>query len=158
MNQTVDGSLHGAPPTTQIIFKAQVLGATDPLLQGVKLPTGPAGELSSTLKGPVDRYVVNFTLTPATLALGTAPDGTRTGKIELALVVYNAGGDRVNYIDHQFQLAIKPELFERVSAKGISVLVPIDVPAGQNSLRIAVNDLDTGRTGSLEVPVTVAAK
>jgi hypothetical protein len=142
MNQTVDGSLHGAPPTTQIIFKAQVLDANDPLLQGVKVPIGPAGELSATLKGPVDRYVVNFTLSPATLALGTEPDGTRT----------------VNYVDHQFQLAIKPEQFERVAAKGITVLVPIDLPAGDNSLRIAVNDLNAGRTGSLEVPVTVAAK
>ena len=158
MNQTVDGSLHGAPPTTQIIFKAQVLDANDPLLQGVKVPIGPAGELSATLKGPVDRYVVNFTLSPATLALGTEPDGTRTGKIELALIAYNAGGDRVNYVDHQFQLAIKPEQFERVAAKGITVLVPIDLPAGDNSLRIAVNDLNAGRTGSLEVPVTVAAK
>jgi len=128
MNQTVDGSLHGAPPTTQIIFKAQVLDANDPLLQGVKVPIGPAGELSATLKGPVDRYVVNFTLSPATLALGTEPDGTRTGKIELALIAYNAGGDRVNYVDHQFQLAIKPEQFERVAAKGITVLVPSICP------------------------------
>jgi hypothetical protein len=55
-------------------------------------------------------------------------------------------------------LAIKPEQFERVAAKGITVLVPIDLPAGDNSLRIAVNDLNAGRTGSLEVPVTVAAK
>jgi hypothetical protein len=151
-------ALHGAPPSTQIIFTAQVLAATDPLLQGVKLPTGPAGDLSASLKGPADRYFVNFTLTPATLALDTAPDGTHTGKIELALIAYNAGGDRVNYTDHQFQLAIKPEQFERVSAKGITVLIPIDLPAGDNSLRIAVNDLNAGRTGSLEVPVAVAAK
>jgi len=151
-------SLHGAPPATQIVFTAQVLAATDPLLQGVKLPTGPAGEMSAALKGPMERYVVNFTLSPGTLSLDLAPDGTRNGKIELALVAYDADGNRVNYADRQFQLAIKPELFDRVAAKGIAVLVPIDLPAGENSLRIAVKDLDAGRTGSLEVPVAVASK
>jgi VWFA-related protein len=149
--------LHGAPPASQVIFTAQVLAATDPLLQGAKLPTGPAGELSATLKGPIERYVVNFTLSPGTLSLDTAPDGTRNGKIELALIAYDANGNRVNDADRQFQLAIKPEVFERVAAKGITVLVPIDLPAGENSLRIAVRDLDAGRTGSLEVPVAVAS-
>jgi VWFA-related protein len=151
-------SMHGAPAATQIIFTAQVLAATDPLLQGVKLPTGPAGELSAKLKGPIERYEVNFTLSPGALSLDMAPDGTRNGKIELALIAYDADGNRVNYTDHQFQLAIKPELFERVAAKGISVLVPIDLPAGENSLRIVVSDLDAGRTGSLEAPVAVASK
>jgi hypothetical protein len=150
-------ALHGAPSATQIIFTAQVLAATDPLLQGAKLPTGPAGELSATLKGPTERFVVNFTLSPSTLSLDVAPDGTRNGKIELALIAYDANGNRVNDADRQFQLAIKPEVFERVAAKGIAVLVPIDLPAGQNSLRIAVRDLDAGRTGSLEVPVAVAS-
>jgi hypothetical protein len=156
-NPMTAAALHGAPPATQIIFTAQVLAATDPLLQGAKLPTGPAGERSATLKGPIERYVANFTLSPSTLSLDIAPDGTRNGKIELALIAYDANGNRVNDADRQFQLAIKPEVFDRVAAKGIAVLVPIDLPAGQNSLRIAVRDLDAGRTGSLEVPVAVAS-
>jgi len=150
-------ALHGAPPSTQIPFTAQVAAATDPLFQGVKLPTGPAGEGSATLKAPV-RYVVNFTLSPGALSLDTARDGTRTGRIDFVLVAYDGGGNRVNSADRQIQLTIRPELLERVTAKGISVPVAFDLPACENSLRIVVSDLGSDRTGSLEVPVAVASK
>jgi hypothetical protein len=43
-------------------------------------------------------------------------------------------------------------------AEGVPIRLALDLPTGQSSLRIAVYDLGAGRVGSLEVPVTVAAK
>jgi hypothetical protein len=43
-------------------------------------------------------------------------------------------------------------------AHGIPMRLELDLPTGQGSLRIAVNDPTAGRTGSLEVPLAVAAR
>ncbi len=150
----VAAALHGAPPATQIVFKAGLLHGNDPLLKNVRLPEGPAGEMAKAMAKPV-RYVVDLTLNPRSLNLDMGADGTRQARIELALVGYDADGNCVNYVDHAVQLGIQPAQYELVAAKGLPLLIPIDLPVGDDSVRIAVEDLMAGRAGSLEIPVTV---
>jgi VWFA-related protein len=152
----VAASLHGAPAATQIVFKAGLLRGSDPLLKNVQLPQGPAGEMAGAMAKPV-RYVVNLTLNPRSLNLEVTPDGRRSGKIELALVGYDADGNVSNYVDRPLTLGLQPAQFAQIESKGISLLLPIDLPAGDDSVRIAVEDLTASRAGSLEIPVTVAA-
>ena len=154
MNPMVAAALHGAPPATQIVFKAGLLAGSDPRLNGVNLPPGPAGEMAERVTKPA-RYVVNLTLNPRSFSFDTLPDGTRQGKIELLLIAYDEGGNLVNYLDKPLALGLKPEQYERIAAKGITMLVPLDLPAGEDSLRIAVEDLNDNRTGSMEIPITV---
>jgi VWFA-related protein len=153
----VAASLHGAPAATQIVFKAGLLSGSDPLLKTVQLPQGPAGEMAGVMAKPV-RYVVDLTLNPRSLNLEVTPDGARQGKIELALIGYDADGNVSNYVDRPLSLGLQPAQYARVEAKGITLLLPIDLPAGDDSVRIAVEDLTASRTGSLEIPVTVAAQ
>ena len=70
--------------------------------------------------------------------------------------IFDADGNRVNYLEHGFQLAIRPDRFASLLASGIPVRMEIDLPAGQDSLRIGIHDVAARRTGSLEVPVTVS--
>jgi hypothetical protein len=153
----VAAELHGAPAATQIVFKVGLLNGSDPLLKNVRLPEGPAGEMAPVMGKPV-RYVVNLTLNPRSLNLDELPDGTRQAKIELALVGYDADGNRVNLVDHRLALGLQAAQYAEMEANGIPLLVPIDLPAGDDSVRIAVEDLMAGRTGSLEIPVTVAVR
>jgi VWFA-related protein len=153
----VAAALHGAPPATQIVFKAGVLNGSNPLLKSVRLPEGPAGAMAAAMAKPV-RYVVNLTLNARSLNLETGPDGTRHGRIELALIGYDADGNCANYVDRQLELSLQAAQYDRIAAKGITVLVPIDLPVGDDSVRIAVEDLVASRTGSLEIPVTVAGR
>ena len=149
-------TLHGAPPSTQILFQARVLEAADPLLKGKKLPDGPAGELSATLKSPVHRYIVDLKVDPRRISLEDTPDGVHHAKVEFALVAYDGEGKRINYKDAGYQLNLIPAQYASVMTNGIPVRLAIDLPAGQAFLRIAVHDLNAGRGGSMEVPVTVA--
>ncbi len=150
--------LHGAPPATQILMTARVLPATDPLLKNANLPTDPAGKMAANLKGIPQLYVVDLGIDPRGIAFSDAADGGRDARIEFLLVGYDAQGNRVNYQDQTLSIALKAKQFESVIANGLHARMFLDLPAGPGFLRIAVQDLNAGRAGSLEVPVAVAAK
>jgi hypothetical protein len=151
-------TLAGAPPATQIPFRARILPATDPALAGSKLPTGPAGAMTASLKGPVHRYIVDFTVDAHGLAYQETPDGGHVASVEFVLVGYDADAQRVNYLDRGFQLNLKPEYYARVLANGIPIRMALDLPEGEVRLRMAVHDLTAARIGSLEVPLKIAAQ
>jgi len=148
----------GAPQVTEILLKARVLPASDPLFQQVSLPSGPGGEMTASNKGPVHRSIVDLTLDAHGLAFDTAADGTRQGAIHLTMIAYNGDGQRVNYFDHGYQLGVKAAQYEQILSKGIVVRLPIDLPAGPVFLRIAAFDLNSSHAGSLEIPLPVAAQ
>jgi len=145
---------YGAPPATQVLFKARVLDAADPLLKGVNLPTGPAGEMAASLKQPVRLCVAELTVDPHTVTFDESPDGKLELRMDVALVAYDADGARVNYLDRSISMSFSPAQLTGIMADGIRVRIALDVPAGNGSLRIAVEDLATARAGSLEVPTS----
>jgi len=146
-------TLHGAPPSTQIPFQARILAASDPLLQGAKMPEGPAGEATATLKGPLHRVIAEIKVDPRELDYEESPDGSHRAKVEFTVVGYDAEGHRLNYQDRGFQVNPTPEQYARALAAGISIRMALDLPVGRAWLRIAVHDLNADRAGSLEAPV-----
>ncbi len=145
-------SQHGAPPSTEILFQARVLDAADPLLQGAKLPEGPAGEMAASLPGPTHRVIVDVKADAEDFALEQALDGRRSGKVEFVLIAYDESGKRINYLDKGFQLNLTADQYARTALNGIPIRLALDLPQGHSFLRIAVHDLVSGRAGSLEVP------
>ena len=127
-------------------------------MQGAKQPAGPAGELASTLKGPLRRFIVDLNVDPHGIVFDDSPDGALHAKVEFSLVAYDGEGQRVNCLDSGFQMNLKSGPYAAALIKGIPVRFAIDVPAGQISLRIAVHDLGAERTGSLEIPLDVATR
>ncbi len=150
--------LKGAPPTTQILFNTRILPASDPHFHDTKFSTNPAGIEAAQLKGPLHRTVVDLLVDPRGLDLAPAADGTRIGNVEFILVAYDGEGKRVNYVDRPLPFALNPEQYARIRASGFPLRMELDLPAGNFSLRLAVYDLTSGHIGSLEVPLTVAAK
>ena len=151
-------ALHGAPPATQILFQARVLPATDPRLRGVNLTSGPAGEMAATLKNPVSRYVVELQVDPHGVAFEETPEGAHRADLEFAVIAYSADERRVNYFVRGVELTLNSEQYTRQVTRTIPALTALDLPAGKFTLRIVVVDRAASRAGSIEVPVTVAAK
>jgi VWFA-related protein len=145
---------HDAPAATQILLRARVLPAGDPLLQGVSVPGGPAGEM--LLKGAAHRYVIDLTLDAHGLTFNTGTDGSHRAALELAMVAYDGEGRQLNFYQHAFQLGVKDSQIEHIMAAGISLRIPFDLPGGKVYLRIGVHDLNADRAGSLEVPLLIA--
>jgi VWFA-related protein len=153
-------ALHGAPPATQILFQARVLPATDPsvAVQAARLPGGPAGEMAGTLKGPISRYVIEVQVDPHRITFEDTPEGAHRADVEFAVIAYGADEKRVNYFERGVELNLKTEQYAQLMARRIPALVALDLPAGNFALRIVVVDRAASRAGSLEVPVTIAAR
>lgn len=150
-------TLHGAPPSTEVVFQARVAGANDPQLAGTKVPMdGAAGEMSAELKGPLHREIVDLKVDPRGISFAEAAGDVHAAQVEFVLVAYDGEGRKVNYVDKGFQMNLRREVYERTMAGGLPMRLAIDLPDGQYWLRIAVHDLVAGRVGSLEVPVKVA--
>ena len=73
-----------------------------------------------------------------------------SAKIEFLLVGYDAQGNRMNYQDQSMEITLKPKQFENIMANGLHARMFLDLPAGRGFLRIAVQDLNAGRAGSLK--------
>ena len=155
-NLLMDAAGHGAPVATQIAFVARVLPASDPHFQGVALSKGPVGNLAATMKAPLRRYVVDLVLDLHGMAFDSLPDGSRQAAIEYALVAYDEEGTRLNYLQHAVHLTLSSSRFPKLMAAGVPLRAELDLPDGQDWLRIAIHDLDSGRVGSLELPLAVA--
>lgn len=154
----ISATLVGAPLTSQILLQARILQASDPALQGVKLPNGPAGEMASTLKGQVTRYVVDLNVDTHNLSFESNADGAQSDAIEFVAIAYDADTKRVNYVDKGMQLKLTRDQFAFVAKNGLPIRFAIDLPAGKIALRVVVNEIRNGKIGSLEVPITVNGK
>ena len=148
-------TMHGAPPATEILFKARVLPAGDAAFKGEKFGSVPVGEMAAALKLPATRYVVDYAIDTRDLLFSREGNGSRATKMELVLIAYNKEGERVNYLDRGFGLTLSDERYRMATVHGLPVRMELDLPQGSDFLRIAVQDLDTGRCGSLETPVLV---
>jgi VWFA-related protein len=149
-------TLLGAPPETQILFLARVLPATDPEFKDLKISDLPAGKPSKDVKGPLQRYIVDLTIDPHSLNYENVPDGTHQASLEFVLVAYDSNYNQVNFLDRAIQLNLHDQHYAKFLATGTPVRLALDLPAGENSLLIAVQDTAANRAGSIEIPVTVA--
>jgi len=143
----------GAPPATQLLFRARVLAASDPLLKNAHLQQGPAGMVAQ--KGPVIRYCVDYMLDMREVNANSGGDHLYHSGLEVLAVAYDADGKALNIVDQPFQLSLKQEDYDRLLRDGLPLHEEIDVPKGEAWLRVAVHDLMTDHVGSFEVPLAV---
>jgi hypothetical protein len=103
-------------------------------------------------------YIVDIAVDAHSLTFAEQPDGTHRTQIEYATAAYDAGTKHVNCIDRGVQLTISAEQFAQTLSTGIPLRLALDIPTGQIALRVAVFDPATSHAGSLEIPMTVAAR
>ncbi|HWE84751.1 MAG TPA: VWA domain-containing protein [Terracidiphilus sp.] len=151
-------TLHGAPPSTQVLFQARVLPESDPLLKDFHLPEQPIGAMAKTLKKPYSRYIADIAVDPRTLSFTTGAGGARDGNIEFTLVAYDAEGKRVNYVDRTTHLTLNAGQYGQIMASGLPVRLAMEMPGGHDFLVIAVHDMISARVGSIEIPLEVPAR
>jgi VWFA-related protein len=142
----------GLPDATQIIFNLRVLRTT----------ARPAATLAiagdnEKLHAPVIRFSADFVVPLENLDFDITDDGMRHGRIELALVAYDHDGNALNWLFRSITTSMKPEVYPAVQKNGAVFHQEIDVPEGENSLRVGIWDLRSNHAGTLEIPLNKIA-
>ncbi len=142
---------HGTPDSTEILFTVQITPAANQ--PGAGSDSQRAGD-NPKLKGPLTRYAMTFTVSPEHLSLKTGTDGLRHGALEVTAVLYDRDGRPVNWMVRLLQVPVPPDRYGQVQANGIAFKVEIDAPESAAYLRSGLYDLEAGKAGTLEVPLT----
>jgi hypothetical protein len=132
----------GMPTSEQILYKA--------LIQHMP----PKSDSKPSLKGPMDRYSVDFALDLDDLHLKLDPDGLHKGALNLSMIVYDKYGQTTSREDHLVNLSIKPDAYAVFQKTGVQMHGEIMVPKGQFWLRTGVYDQDSRKVGTMEVPLS----
>lgn len=147
--------LLGAPPATQILFQARALPAIDPRIQGTPIPEGPAEKTAVDFKAPTQQIVVDLTIDANDVRFSDTSYGAHEARLYLLLAAYDENGTRTNYASRDLRLNMNDALFKQTNAKGFPTRIALDLPSGKTTLRIAVYDPVSSRTGSLEIPLDI---
>ncbi len=154
MNPLIDAMQHGTLPLSQVTFEVRILPEGDPALGGEKATLERAAATPTGLKHPT-HYLVDYWIDPREVDAKLLPDGKQHREIELTQVAYNDEGIRVNYTDIGLGVDLTDAQAAQAEHGGIRLHQEIDLPAGQDYLRVGVHDLLSGRIGTVEVPVGV---
>jgi hypothetical protein len=135
----------GMPQSEQILYKT--------LIQHVApKPDTPAAKLS--LKGPTDRYSVDFAVDLKDLNFTLTPNGLHKGKLNISLIVYDKYGQLSSREDHLVDLNVKPDIWTIFEKTGVQLHGEIAAPKGQYWLRTGVYDEASRKVGTMEIPLS----
>ncbi len=136
-------------------------GATG-VLYGVAAKAGPTEEASAAnragantaLQGMVTRYRVDLTIRAGDLELRPNAQAGRSGRLLIGLKAYDRDGKALNWEGDDETLDLKDAEYGALVKSGIPVHLMIDLPANVHAHMVtAVYDWNSGRAGTLEVPL-----
>jgi VWFA-related protein len=102
--------------------------------------------------GPMGAVNVSLKLTPDALSLKAGKAG-KTGKVKELFVERNAAGKVVGQQPFISQFEVGPKRQAAFSSHGVTIEQALQLPADAVSLSIIVQDTESGRIGSLTVPL-----
>lgn len=138
----------GAPSSTQILYAVRV----EPANPQPAANAERAGANAKVAK-PSTRYTVDFLIHSKDLNLEAAPDGNRRGKVEIELLAYDRDGKTLNWTGNTANFNLTPATYASIEQSGLRAHMEIDIPKGESWLATGVYDWDTGKAGTLEVPL-----
>ncbi len=142
----------GIPSVTGILYGVSVGPAA--------VQPGPdarrAGE-NENLNAPFTRFDVDLIVRAQDVVLQSEPQGGRRGKILIGLKAYGRDGSAVNWEGDVETLKIKPDQYSIIEDQGLPAHLEIDLPSNTEvHLVTAVYDSNSGKAGTLEIPVSAA--
>jgi VWFA-related protein len=138
----------GAPSSTQILYAVRVQPANP---QPAK-DAAHAGE-NVKLAGPFTRYTVDYLIRSTDLQLSAGANGDRRGRIQIEVVAYDRDGKALNWANSSANLNLQQATVSSIEKSGLRAHLEIDVPKGDTYLTTGVYDWNTGKAGTLEIPL-----
>jgi VWFA-related protein len=138
----------GAPSSTQILYAVRV----EPANPQPAKDAAHAGE-NVKLAGPFTRYTVDYLIRSTDLQLSAGANGDRRGRIQIEVVAYDRDGKALNWAYSSANLNLQQATVSSIEKSGLRAHMEIDVPKGDTYLTTGVYDWNTGKAGTLEIPL-----
>jgi VWFA-related protein len=141
----------GMPNFAQIVYLMTVLPSNpQPAANSAHAGDNPK------LTNPLTRFSVDFAIHEKDLKLDATPDGVRHGNLELTLITYDHYGNALNWMVRAMDFSLSPERYTAFLQVGVQLHFEIDAPRNSAYLRTGVYDVASGKSGTLEVPLSAA--
>jgi hypothetical protein len=128
----------GMPQSQQILYETKI----QPMPVGDQAKPGDP-------KGAATRYTVDFAIDAKDLRLPQGPDGSRSGTLNISLIVFDRYGNVVSRKDHVVQLDVKPDVWAVYQTSGVQLHADIAVPKGNYWLRTGIFDRQSRKVGTM---------
>ena len=144
--------VRGMPSATQVLYAIRV----QPAAQQPEPSAKRAGS-NARLTGPTTRYTADFLIDWKKVKLQLGPDGSHAGKVHVELLAYDRDGKALNWTGGTMILNLNAATYAEIQKTGIRAHAELDLPQTDVFLATGVYDLESGKAGTLEVPVDAHA-
>jgi VWFA-related protein len=141
----------GLPASSQIVFDVRVAAPDQ------QPPNGSVAGANSAMKNRAARYAIDYAASLGTINLAENANGMRQGHIEAVAIAYDRDGNRLNWVASDVPIALDQAGWNQYSRSGLQIHQVLDLPAGDVYLRVGLYDPNSGRFGTFEIPLHVAA-
>jgi VWFA-related protein len=146
---------HGAPEPAELLF----LAAVRPKSNATEVALAPNNRLGPSVLGPFRTVTVRYSASAHDIQYTTTPDGAHHCAIEYAAMVYDSQGKTLNSATNAVKLDFPPAAYKEARDTGVQYEQQISLPVkGAFTVRVGMLDMNSGRVGSIEIPVSVIAK
>jgi VWFA-related protein len=140
--------IRGAPSATQVLYAVRVQPSA---LQPA--PSARRAGSNARLTGPITRYTADFLIDWKKVQLQLGPEGSRTGKVHVELLAFDRDGKALNWTGGTIVLNLNAATYAQIQKSGILAHAELDLPRTDVYLATGVYDLESGKTGTLEIPI-----
>jgi hypothetical protein len=138
----------GVPNATELLFSQQV-GPASP----EQAAMGKPGD-NPKVKQPSKRFIVSYAANVNQLKLAPTPDGLVHGSLTVAAIAYDRDGNFLNSTFNTIQLDLAPAALALLRKTGLQYAQQLDIPDGDVYLRTGIFDPESGKVGTLELPMS----
>jgi VWFA-related protein len=143
----------GVPASSQIVFDVRAAAPDQGLQNGAM--AGPVAGAISAMQNRAARYVIDYAANLATINLTENANGMRQGHVDAVAIAYDRDGKILNWAGNKVPIALDQGAWDQSSRSGLQIHQVLDLPAGDVFLRVGLYDPNSGRFGSMEIPLHI---
>jgi hypothetical protein len=152
----------GMPQSEQVLYKLRVYPASTDTsapapnsASNVSANTPPNAQQINSAGKDKTVYKIDFAINTSDLSLTPDPDGTRKGKLNITLIVYDRYGNVVTQESHLINLSFPPDAYAAIQKSGVQLHAQVVVPQkGNYWLRTGIFDRTSRKVGTMEIPLS----
>ncbi len=145
----------GVPTSSQLLFTVGVLPSETMNTPEMKV----LGTLDPKLQGkPLRRYTFKFSMPGQQVTVVDAPEEKHKAALEFDVASYDVYGKLITSQSQSLKFQLTTEQYKQMQSKPIQVTSALDLPIGEQFVRVGILDANSDKVGTVEIPLVVSKK